>query len=60
MHPSVDREGIAQGQVIDGKATPIVWPLPDGRFPEPGPWPEMGHDWRERAERLGIIPKRAG
>lgn len=59
-HPSVDRDHIAQGAVIDGGATPIVWPLPGGRMPEPEPWPELGLEWRERAERLGIIPKRAG
>ena len=58
-HPSVDRDVIADGAVIDGRATPIAWPLPGGRIPEPEPWPEMGLEWRERAERLGIIPKRA-
>ena len=58
-HPSVDRDGIAQGAVIDGGATPIVWPLPGGALPEPAPWPETGLDSRARAERLGIIPKRA-
>ncbi|MGH8239160.1 MAG: phytanoyl-CoA dioxygenase family protein, partial [Steroidobacteraceae bacterium] len=57
-HPSVDRDGIASGSVIDGGATPIVWPLPQGRIPDPEPWPEIGLEWRERAERLGIIPKR--
>ncbi len=59
-HPSVDRDGIADGAIIDGGATPIVWPLPGGRLPEPEAWPEVGLEWRERAERLGIIPKRAG
>jgi ectoine hydroxylase-related dioxygenase (phytanoyl-CoA dioxygenase family) len=59
-HPSVERDGIAVGSVIDGRATPIVWPLPGGALPEPAPWPEMSLEWRERAERLGIIPKRAG
>lgn len=58
MHPSVDRDNIAVGEAIDGAATPIVWPLPGGRMPEPEPWPQTGLDWRERAERLGIIPKR--
>ena len=58
-HPSVDRDRIAIGGVIDGGATPIVWPLDGGRIPEPEPWPDMGLEWRERAERLGIIPKRA-
>jgi hypothetical protein len=59
-HPSVDRDAIADGAVIDGGATPIVWPLLEGRPPEPAPWPEIGLEWRARAERLGIIPKRAG
>jgi len=57
-HPSVDRDDIAQGAVIDGGATPVVWPLPGGQLPEPEPWPDIGLVWRERAERLGIIPKR--
>ena len=59
-HPSVDRDGIARGAAIDGAATPIVWPLAGGRLPEPAPWPAEGLEWRERAERLGIIPPRAG
>lgn len=59
-HPSVDRDAIPVGAVIDGGATPITWPLESGRIPEPQPWPEdTGLAWRERAERLGIIPKRA-
>jgi hypothetical protein len=58
-HPSVDRDNIPQGAVIDGGATPIAWPLDHKRLPEPEPWPEMGLEWRDRAERLGIIPKRA-
>ncbi|MGI9169435.1 MAG: phytanoyl-CoA dioxygenase family protein [Caulobacteraceae bacterium] len=59
-HPSVDRDGIAIGAPIDGGATPVVWPLAAGRLPEPAPWPDQGPEWRERAERLGIIPRRAG
>ncbi|HZK98727.1 MAG TPA: phytanoyl-CoA dioxygenase family protein [Caulobacteraceae bacterium] len=59
-HPSVDRDAIAVGAPIDGAATPIVWPLEDGRLPEPAPWPAAGLPWRDRAERLGIIPPRAG
>jgi hypothetical protein len=58
-HPSVDRDVIAQGAVIDGRATPVVWPLPQGRMPEPAPWPDAGLESRARAERLGIIPRRA-
>ncbi len=58
-HPSVDRDAIAIGAVIDGGATPIVWPLADGVLPQPEPWPDVGLAWRVRAERLGIIPPRA-
>ncbi len=58
-HPSVDRDAIAVGAVIDGGGTPIVWPLADGVLPQPEPWPDVGLAWRERAERLGIIPPRA-
>jgi hypothetical protein len=58
-HPSVDRDAIADGAVIDGGATPVTWPLEGGRIPDPEPWPDSGLEWRERAEQLGIIPKRA-
>ncbi|MCM8729359.1 phytanoyl-CoA dioxygenase family protein [Hephaestia sp. GCM10023244] len=57
-HPSVDRDGIAVGKVIDGAATPIAWPLPQGRFPEPGPWPNLDNERTRRALELGIIPSR--
>jgi len=58
-HPSVDRDGIGLGEVIAGKATPIVWPLPGGDFPQPAPWPPSPAEAagrRERAVRLGVIP----
>ena len=57
-HPSVDREAIAAGAVIDGHATPIAWPLPDGRYPEPAPWPaEYGQSrLMQRAARMGVFP----
>jgi hypothetical protein len=58
-HPSVDRDAIALGAKIAGGATPIVWPLPGGRLPEPVPWPESGTGWQVRGEQLGIIPRRA-
>lgn len=58
-HPSVDRSNIADGAPIDGGATPVVWPLPDGRLPTPEPWPEAPGDARRaRALDLGIIPGR--
>lgn len=56
-HPSVDRTGIAVGAKIDGPATPIVWPLPGGAFPQPGPWPDTGEERFQRSLELGIIPQ---
>jgi ectoine hydroxylase-related dioxygenase (phytanoyl-CoA dioxygenase family) len=56
-HPSVDRTGITIGAPIDGPATPIAWPLPNGRFPEPGPWPDMSDERFRRSAALGIIPE---
>jgi ectoine hydroxylase-related dioxygenase (phytanoyl-CoA dioxygenase family) len=57
-HPSLDRDQIASGAVIDGRATPIAWPLPDGRYPEPAPWPAAFGASRmmARAARLGVFP----
>ena len=34
-HPSVDRDDIPVGAVIDGAATPVVWPLGGAGYPEP-------------------------
>ncbi len=34
-HFSVDRNGIGVGEPIDGDATPIVWPRPEGDLPLP-------------------------
>jgi ectoine hydroxylase-related dioxygenase (phytanoyl-CoA dioxygenase family) len=57
-HPSLDREAISVGAVIDGRATPIAWPLPDGRYPEPAPWPAAfgASRFMERAARMGVFP----
>ena len=55
-HPSVDRDGIAMGAPIVGAATPVVWPLADGRFPEPGPWPELDSEGFRRSRQMGVIP----
>ncbi len=55
-HPSVDRDQISDGARIGGGATPIVWPLANGRLPEPAPWPESTHPRTLAAKRLGIIP----
>ncbi len=55
-HPSVDRDGIPVGALIDGRATPIAWPLAGDGFPEPGPWPAADDERRRRMLRLGLIP----
>jgi ectoine hydroxylase-related dioxygenase (phytanoyl-CoA dioxygenase family) len=55
-HPSVERDGIAVGEKIAGAATPIVWPLEDGRFPEPAPWPQSDDDAFVRRRNMGVIP----
>jgi ectoine hydroxylase-related dioxygenase (phytanoyl-CoA dioxygenase family) len=34
-HPSVERAGIALGEVIASDVTPIAWPRPEGDLPEP-------------------------
>jgi ectoine hydroxylase-related dioxygenase (phytanoyl-CoA dioxygenase family) len=53
-HPSVDRDGIAVGAVIDGAATPVVWPLAGADYPKPGPWPDDERLVERR--RMGLIP----
>ena len=57
-HHSLDRDGIEVGAVIDGRATPIAWPLPVGRLPEPIPFPLVDtHTKLGRATKIGIFPK---
>jgi ectoine hydroxylase-related dioxygenase (phytanoyl-CoA dioxygenase family) len=34
-HPSVERAGIARGEVIASDVTPIAWPRPPGDLPDP-------------------------
>jgi len=56
-HYSLDRDNIAVGARIDGRATPIAWPLPGGRLPEPAPFPtDDQHNVLGRATRIGIFP----
>ena len=55
-HPSVDRDAIPVGARIGGPATPIVWPLEGGRFPEPAPWPETDDERVAQRRRMGVIP----
>lgn len=55
-HPSVDRDQIRVGDVIAGVATPIAWPLEDGRLPAPGPWPQLPGRAYRRAIELGVLP----
>jgi ectoine hydroxylase-related dioxygenase (phytanoyl-CoA dioxygenase family) len=58
-HTSVDRDQIAVGAVIDGRATPIAWPLPDEQYPEPAPWPDFaGNRLLERAAEMGVMPSK--
>lgn len=59
-HPSVDRSGIAVGSAIDGAATPIAWPLANGAYPSPAPWPQADGERQVRARELGIIPQGNG
>ncbi len=55
-HPSVNRDRIPVGAVIDGRATPVTWPLENGRIPEPAPWPASDHPRAVQARQLGIVP----
>lgn len=56
-HYSLDRDRIAVGAPIDGRATPIAWPLADGRLPEPAPFPlDDAHSVLGEATRIGIFP----
>lgn len=55
-HPSVERDRVAVGQPIAGAATPIVWPLPEGRFPQPAPWPDSDDEAVARRRQMGVIP----
>jgi hypothetical protein len=59
-HHSLDRDHIAVGAPIDGRATPIAYPLAGGRLPEPIPFPAVGtHRALGRATEIGIFPKHA-
>jgi ectoine hydroxylase-related dioxygenase (phytanoyl-CoA dioxygenase family) len=55
-HPSVDRDQIRVGGVIAGGATPLAWPLKDGRLPTPAPWPPLPGRAYRRAVELGVLP----
>ena len=60
-HHSLDRDHIAVGAPIDGRATPIAYPLADDRLPTPIPFPAVAtHRALGRATELGIFPRRAG
>lgn len=57
-HHSLDRDGIAVGAPIDGKATPIAFPLPGGRLPEPLPFPAVAaHRALGRPTEIGVFPR---
>jgi ectoine hydroxylase-related dioxygenase (phytanoyl-CoA dioxygenase family) len=53
-HPSVDRDDIPVGGVIDGAATPVVWPLAGADYPKPGPWPDNPR--LKVLRRIGVVP----
>lgn len=53
-HPSVDRAKIPVGGLIDSDVTPIAWPLPEGTWPKPVPWPDSKRV--QDLKRLGIVP----
>lgn len=56
-HYSLDRDAIAPGAPIDGRATPIAWPLPGGRLPQPAAFEVAdGHKVLGDAMRIGIFP----
>jgi len=55
-HPSVDRDRIPLGGKIAGGATPVVWPLTHGAFPEPTAWPQSDDERVEQRRRMGVIP----
>jgi hypothetical protein len=52
---AMDRNAIRPGDVIDGPATPIAWPLPDGHLPEPPPLRNATETYLQFA-RKGIVP----
>ena len=54
-HFSVDRSAIEVGQPIDGDATPIAWPRPEGDLP---PLPAVGVDVPAVVANLGATPRR--
>jgi len=60
-HYSLNRDRIAVGAVIDGRATPIAWPLPGGQLPTPIPFETAdGHRVLGDATRIGIFPNGRG
>lgn len=60
-HHSLDRDSIAVGAPIDGRATPIAWPLPGGRLPEPIPFPEVeAHGALGNPTEIGVFPRARG
>jgi ectoine hydroxylase-related dioxygenase (phytanoyl-CoA dioxygenase family) len=54
FHPSVDRPGIAVGEVIASDLTPIAWPRAAGDIPQPPDMP-LGEQFGPY-QRLGVFP----
>jgi len=57
-HHALEREHIDVGAVINGRATPIAWPLDGGRLPSPLPFAPMEtHPKFGTISKMGIFPK---
>lgn len=57
-HHALEREHIELGAVIDGRATPIAWPLEGGRLPTPLPFAPMEtHPKFGPISKMGIFPR---
>jgi ectoine hydroxylase-related dioxygenase (phytanoyl-CoA dioxygenase family) len=52
---AVDRNGTRPGEPIAGPATPIAWPLPDGKLPDPPPAFRVT-EARSELIRTGTLP----
>jgi hypothetical protein len=53
---AVDRNGTRPGAIIDGPATPIAWPLPEGRLPDPPPR-ALDSEMQRQFAKIGVLPE---
>ena len=59
-HHALEREHIDLGAMINGRATPVAWPLEGGRLPTPLPFAPMEtHPKFGSISKMGIFPKGA-